>query len=108
MAARVTRGEKDKRRHQQPADGRDQENVIPGEMGQHVQRQIGRADCQPLRQLNELGKDNSPAAGDGTDRTRQGNEREGLDLIELLAEALASTFCGNLRNECLSLAVISY
>jgi len=71
-------------------------------MRQHVQRQIGRADRQPLRQLNELGKDDRPAVGDGTDRTRQGNEREGLDLIELLAEALASALCGNLRNGILS------
>ena len=108
MTAGVTGGKKCKRCNQQPANGWDQEHAIPGEVWQHVQRQIGRADCQPLCQLNELGKDNRPAAGDGTDRTRQGNERKGLDLIELLAEALASALSRNLRNGFLSLEAISY
>ena len=108
MTAGVTGGKKCKRRNQQPANGWDQEHAIPGEVWQHVQRQIGRADRQPLRQPNEFGKDNSSAAGNGTDSTSQGNEREGLNLIELLAEALASALSRNLRNGFLSLEAISY
>jgi len=50
-----------------------------------------------LRQLNEFGKDNGSTAGDGTDGASQGNEREGLNLLKLLAETAASGIYGGRR-----------
>lgn len=107
MAAGVAGDEKHERRDQQPANCRDQQNTVPGQVRQHVQRQIGRADREPLRQLNEFGKDNGSTAGDGTDGAGQGNEREGLNLIELLAKTLESRLCGGMRRWLLSLEAIS-
>jgi hypothetical protein len=61
-----------------------------------------------LRQLDEFGKDNGSTAGHRTDGASQDNKREGLNLIELLAEALESGFCGGGRKWLLSLEAISY
>ena len=87
---------------EQPTDGWNEENTIPGKVRQNVQGQIGRTDSEPLSQLDEFSKDNGPTAGDGADGTGQGNEREGLNLIELLAETLAKRLFGRGRRQLLS------
>ena len=107
MAAGVARGQKHQRGDKQSTDCGDQQNVVPGQVRQHVQRQIGGADREPLCQLNEFGKDNGSTAGYRTDGASQGNEREGLNLIELLTEALESGLYGGGRRRLLSLEAIS-
>jgi hypothetical protein len=102
MATGVARDENYQRRDQQPANCRDQQNTVPGQVGQHIKRQISRTDREPLRESNKFGKDNGSTAGNCTDGASQGNEREGLDLIELLAETLESGLSGGVRSKLLS------
>jgi hypothetical protein len=76
-------------------------------VGQDVQGQIARTDSEPLRQLDEFSKSDSPTTGDSANSTGQGYEGKGLNLIKLLAKTLECRLGWGVRRLFLSLSALS-